>query len=91
MKRFLLSLSAFVLLSLPATAIACSNCPAGSEGCPMGMNDGSNAKGAAGKGQYGNFFDRADSNKDGSLSKDEFAAAKQNGWNKKKDCPLTDQ
>jgi len=89
MKRFLLPLFTLVLLSLPATAMACSNCPAGSEGCPMGMNEGDKAKGAAGKGEKSSFFERADTNKDGSLSKDEYAAAKQKGWHNKKDCPIS--
>ena len=85
MKRFLLSLFSFALLSFSATAIACpaGNCPAGSENCPMATD----ANGTAMKGQSNTYFDHADTNKDGSLSREEDAAAK--GWHNNKDCPLT--
>lgn len=85
MKRFLLSLFSFALLSFSAAAIACpaGNCKAGNENCPMA----SDAKDAAAKDQTGTYFDHADTNKDGSLSREEVAAAK--GWHNNKDCPLT--
>ncbi|OIO73163.1 MAG: hypothetical protein AUJ57_04850 [Zetaproteobacteria bacterium CG1_02_53_45] len=86
MKRILLSLISFALLSFSAAAIACpaGNCKAGDGNCPM---DGTGAKGMHGKNMAGSFFDHADTNKDGSLSREEVAAAK--GWHNNKDCPLT--
>ncbi len=85
MKRFLLSLFTIALLSFSATAMACpaGKCKAGTGDCPMA----SDAKDAAVKDHTGTYFDHADTNKDGSLSRDEVATAK--GWHNTKDCPLS--
>jgi len=97
MKKLLLSLAALFMLALPSQVLACPNtdCPMGEE-CPYeNCADCPDCKkgtaGKKGKAMRGNFFDSADTNKDGMLSKDEFLAAKKAGWHNKKACKFSEK
>ncbi len=91
MKRMLLLLTTMLMLSLPSMAFACScgmeGCDANSEACncedcPMMATE----KDAAVK-QGAGPFNKADINKDGVLSRDEFKAVRPGA---RENCPCRD-
>ena len=98
MKRLSLSLAALFMLSLPSLALACgnANCPMGEDcpyencaNCPDCPMSETGKQGKKGKSRQSDFFNSADTNNDGMLSREEFQAAKQAGWHKRADCPLS--